>query len=100
MFCDDLSQLVLDVMAHRGLDPHSCDVHCGFDGGQGMLKLAVTVTDRLESKESGRSHYSQVIVFLTAQWGDMSLSADIQKHSSSLSVLAENFRKLAEIQMF
>ena len=66
MFCDDLSQLVLDVMAHRGLDPHSCDVHCGFDGGQGMLKLAVTVTDRLESEESGRSHYSQVIVFLTA----------------------------------
>ena len=60
VFCTDCSQLVLDVMAHRGLNPHTCDVHCGFDGGQSILKLALTVTDRLEGEKSGRSHYSDV----------------------------------------
>ena len=62
VFCDDSSQLVLDILAHRGLDPHSCDVHCGFDGGQGMLKLAVTITDRQEAEQVGRSLYSQVLI--------------------------------------
>ena len=60
MFCNDVSQLVLDIMAYRGLNPHNCDVHCGFDGGQSMLKLALTVTDRLEGEQSGRSSYSDV----------------------------------------
>ena len=60
MFCTDVSQLVLNAMAHRGLNPHTCDVHCGFDGGQAMLKLAVTVTDRAEGEKRGRSHYSDV----------------------------------------
>ena len=60
VFCNDCSQLVLSVMAHRGLNPQTCDVHCGFDGGQGMLKLAVTITDRLEGETVGRSHYADV----------------------------------------
>ena len=60
VFCTDVSQLVLDVIAHRGLNPHNCDVHCGFDGGQSMLKLALTVTDRLEGDSRGRAHYSDV----------------------------------------
>ena len=51
-------------MARRGMSPQTCDVHCGFDGGQGMLKLGVTITNRLELEESGRSHYSQVQFFL------------------------------------
>ena len=50
----------MDVMEHRGLNPHNCDVHCGFDGGQGILKLAITITDRLEGGSRGRSHYSDV----------------------------------------
>ena len=60
MFCTDCSQLVLDVLAHRGLNPSTCDVHCGFDGGQSILKFALTVTDRLEGEKRGRSHYSDV----------------------------------------
>ena len=52
---------MLEVLAHRGLNPQTCDVHVGIDGGQGMLKLGVTITDRLEQEESGRSFYSQVI---------------------------------------
>ena len=35
-------------------------MHCGFDGGQSILKLALTVTDRLEWEKSGKSHYSDV----------------------------------------
>ena len=50
----------MEVMTSRGLNPHTCDVHCGFDGGQGILKLAVTITDRQELDKSGRSHYSEV----------------------------------------
>ena len=60
VFCTDSSQLVQDVLLHRGLNPHSCDVHCGFDGGQGMLKLGVTITDRAGVEECGRSRYSDV----------------------------------------
>ena len=53
VFCTDSSQLVQDVFSHR-------DVHCGFDGGQGILKLGVTITDRADVEEGGRSHYSDV----------------------------------------
>ena len=60
VFCNDCSQLVLNVMTHRGLNPHTFDVHCGFDGGQSMLKLALTVTDRLEGEKRGRALYSEV----------------------------------------
>ena len=67
VFCDDSSQLLLDVMAHRGLNPHSCDVHCGFDGGQGMLKLGLTITDRLEMEETGRSRYSHVSMYASTE---------------------------------
>ena len=63
VFCVDCSQLVLEVMAHRGLNPHNCDVHVGFDGGQGMLKLALTVTDRLEVECGGRSRYADVSIY-------------------------------------
>ena len=48
------------MIAHRGLNPHNCDVHCGFDGGQGMLKLGLTITDRLGKEATGRSKYSDV----------------------------------------
>ena len=52
---------MLDVMSRRGMDPQTSDVHIGFDGGQGILKLGVTITDRQELDLSGsRSHYSEV----------------------------------------
>ena len=60
VFCTDCSKLTLDVMAHHGLDPHNCDVHIGLDGGQDILKVALTITDRLEVEKNGRSCYSQV----------------------------------------
>ena len=60
MFCNDCSKLALDVMTHRGLNPHTCDVHIGIDGGQDILKVALTITNRLGAEKMGRSHYSQV----------------------------------------
>ena len=63
VFCEDCSDFVMDVMARRGLTPQTCDVHCGFDGGQGMLKLGVTITDKEELEKTGRSHYSEVVQY-------------------------------------
>ena len=49
----------MDILSHRGLDPHNSDVHCGIDGGQGSLKVGITITERNRSN-SGRAHYSDV----------------------------------------
>ena len=54
-----MNQLVLDVLSHRGMDPQHSDVHCGMDGGQGSVKLGITVTERL-TENTGRSRYSDV----------------------------------------
>ena len=62
VFCTDCNQLTLDVMAHRGLNSHTCNVHIGLDGGQGMLKVALTITDRLGIEKSDRASYSEVII--------------------------------------
>lgn len=61
VFCNDCDELVQLVIRERGLDPHDCDVHVGFDGGQGLLKIGFTVTERSEELSPlGRSKYSQV----------------------------------------
>ena len=60
MFCNDVNQLVLDILSHRQMDPQQSDVHIGIDGGQDMLKLGVTITDKLDVRETGRSHYAHV----------------------------------------
>ena len=48
-------------MAYRGLNPHLCDVHIGLDGGQDILKVALTITERQGGHTSGRAYYSQVL---------------------------------------
>ena len=58
MFCTVCDALVQQVFRERGLDPFECDVHCGFDGGQGLLKIALTVTQRLTEEQIG--HQSHV----------------------------------------
>ena len=42
------------------MNPQTSDIHIGIDGGQKMLKLGVTITERMDSEKSGRSHYSDV----------------------------------------
>ena len=113
VFCDDSSQFVLNVMAHRGLDPQSCDVHCGFDGGQGMLKLAVTITDRQESEQSGRSLYSQGVaakqaknssvkkLFLLGVVPDVpETHYNVQTILSNLNLSAIEFTTAADLKMY
>ena len=51
-------------MAHRGLSPEDIDVHVGIDGGQGWLKLGLSVTEKSEANNNGRAHYSEVHFYL------------------------------------
>ena len=62
MFCVDCDDFVQEIISYRGLNPNSSDCHCGLDGGQGILKVGITITDRDEvGKESvGRSTYADV----------------------------------------
>ena len=57
--------MVLKVLAERGMDPGSADVHVGIDGGQNMLKVGITITERNDNEELGRATYSQVILAYT-----------------------------------
>ena len=61
MFCEDFDKLVAEALTERGLDPGDAHVHCGFDGGQGILKIAVTTTKKNPDKEEqNRAKYSEV----------------------------------------
>ena len=61
VFCNDCDELIKTVLSERSMNPGESDVHCGFDSGQGMLKIAVTVTERNgDELVSGRSKYTQV----------------------------------------
>ena len=57
----------MDILAHLGLDPQNSDVHVGFDGGQDILKLALTVTEWKDLAETGRAHYSEVCSLYSVQ---------------------------------
>ena len=63
VFCNDCDLLVQKTLLHRGDNPHECDVHCGFDGGQGLLKIGYTITKRTNETDPGRSSYSDVCIF-------------------------------------
>ena len=74
-------------MAHRGLNPHTCDVHIGLDGGQDILKVGLTVTDRLLVEETGRSRYSQVGCWMISWNFDMILknpNKGVQKYTTPM----------------
>ena len=68
VFCTDCDGLLQTVLEERGVQPADADVHCGFDGGQGILKIAITATQKKEVvTKKGRSTYDQVIL----QWSYM-----------------------------
>ena len=46
MFCNNTDGLIKKTIQERNLDSENCDVHVGFDGGQGFLKIGFTVTER------------------------------------------------------
>ena len=39
VFCNDCDELIKTVLSERSMNPGESDVHCGFDSGQGMLKI-------------------------------------------------------------
>ena len=63
VFCTDCDRLLQTVLEERGVQPADADVHCGFDGGQGILKITITATQKKEVvTKKGRSTYDQVIL--------------------------------------
>ena len=61
VFCTDCEELVNTVLTERGLCPTNAHVHCGFDGGQGIIKIACSVTKKADGEEKrGRAKYSEV----------------------------------------
>ena len=69
MFCTEPAHLLAVVLANRGLSPEAVDVHVGIDGGQGWLKLGLSVTDKTEVNNNGRAHYSEVfLINLKNDW--------------------------------
>ena len=59
VFCSDLRDLVSHLIAKRGMDPTNSDIHIGIDGGQGSLKVGVTITERDDEVQNTRSKYYQ-----------------------------------------
>ena len=54
VFCKDCDSLVSEVLAERGLVPDDTHIHCGFDSGQGILKIAVTATNKIQDEQENR----------------------------------------------
>ena len=51
VFCTDSEGLIVKTIEDRDLDPETLDIHMGFDGGQGFLKIGFTVTERPDSED-------------------------------------------------
>ena len=50
------------VLTERGVLPTDAHIHCGFDGGQGVIKIAISITDQSQSDQNkGRAKYSEVL---------------------------------------
>ena len=64
MFCIDCDELLQTVLYERGKLPLDAEVHCGFDNGQAILKIAISVLDKTEEKgDQKRSKYSEVLTY-------------------------------------
>ena len=51
VFCTDSEGLIVKTIEDRDLDPETSDIHLGFDGGQGFLKIGFIVTERPDSED-------------------------------------------------
>ena len=110
MFCTDVNEMVLKVLTERGMDPSTADVHVGIDGGQNMLKVGITITERNDNEEFGRATYKQVIftIYLESDsiWVNVQGVAVKQAKNSSVKKLLilgivpevpENYHNVKEI---
>ena len=53
MFCSCPDSLVSYLVSQRDMNTDTSDVYIGIDGGQGMLKVGLTVSDRGAGKRMG-----------------------------------------------
>ena len=44
MYCDDIEELVAMVLHHRSQKTNDVDIKLGVDGGQGFLKITLSIT--------------------------------------------------------
>ena len=56
----DTAKLIEETIIKREMDPENSDLLVGFDGGQGSLKVALTITEKQEPEKLKRSRYSEV----------------------------------------
>ena len=68
------------------MDPHNSDVHCGIDGGQGSLKVGITVTERTISNPE-RAHYSDVRIYNLVLLFNIKITSKVAKNSSVKKLL-------------
>ena len=60
IFVKDISEFIQFIQSERNLDPEHTVIQFGFDDGQGMLKLMVTIKDdEFDSSKSKRFKYSE-----------------------------------------
>ena len=59
VYCNDVSQLVIRLLQHRGLDQSTADIKLGLDGGQGSLKVTLSIMDKDERIKTGRKTYTE-----------------------------------------
>ena len=59
VYCNDVSQLVIRLLQHRGLDQSTADIKLGLDGGQGSLKVTLSIMDKDERIKTGRQTYAE-----------------------------------------
>ena len=44
VYCNDIEELVAMVLHHRSQDTNDADIKLGVDGGQGFLKVTLSIT--------------------------------------------------------
>ena len=54
VYCTDVDELVLRLIVRRELDEESMTVKVGLDGGQGSLKIGMSIMRREETTRAGR----------------------------------------------
>ena len=59
IYCNDVTQLIVRLLEHRDLDIENIDIKLGLDGGQGSLKMTLSIMKKDEREQTGRQTYAE-----------------------------------------
>ena len=59
IYCNDVCTLVIRLLEHRELDESNIDIKYGLDGGQGSLKVTLSIMEKDEIVKTGRQTYAE-----------------------------------------